>query len=88
MPQQPLHQAHNTCFVETDCQSLSCRQEQEVLQAAAEQEHSEALSAAKAALASSKQEMQQMQQQAQRMAWRSQRWQLAATRRSTLQASC
>lgn len=56
-----------------------------MLQAAAEQEHSEALSAAKAAVASGRQELHQMQQQAQRMAWRTQRWHLASRRRTAFQ---
>lgn len=57
-----------------------------MLQAAAEQEHSQALTAAKAAVASDQQELQHIQRQAQHMAWRNQRWQLAAHRRTTLQA--
>lgn len=64
---------------------MLCRQEQEVLQAAAEQEHNDALLAAKAAVASGRKELQQMQQQAQHMAWRGERWQLASRRRTTLQ---
>ena len=65
-----------------------CRQEQEVLEAAAQQEHKAAVAAVAAATKSAKQDLQQMQDAAQRMAWRTQRWRVAQLRRAALEVSC
>ena len=63
----------------------ACREEQEVLEAAARQEHKAALAAAAAAARDAKQDLQQMQMAAQRMAWRTRRWQIAHLRRHALE---
>ncbi|KAL0023111.1 hypothetical protein WJX77_002676 [Trebouxia sp. C0004] len=67
--------------------ALRIREEQEVLEAAARQEHKAALAAAAAAARDAKQDLQQMQMAAQRMAWRTHRWQIAHLRRHALETA-
>ncbi|KAK9823950.1 hypothetical protein WJX72_006616 [[Myrmecia] bisecta] len=62
------------------------REAQEALAAEAEAEHASATAAVALALEESTTKMAQLAQQAQRMAWRTQRWQLAELRRMALQA--
>lgn len=74
------------CVVESETEGIwLCRQEQEVLEAAAQHEHKAALAAVAAAAKSAKQDLQQMRDAAQHMAWRTQRWRVAQLRRAALE---
>ena len=65
----------------------ACREEEEVLEAAARAEHRAATAAVAAAAKAARQDVQQMQKAADRMAWHTQRWRLAAQRRKALEVS-
>lgn len=66
---------------------MGCRQEQEVFETEARQEHKAALAAAAVAARDAKQDLQQMQAAAQRMAWRTRRWQISHLRRDAMEVT-
>ena len=64
---------------------LLCRQEQEVLEFAARQEHKAALAAVAAASKAAKQDLHHMHQARQHLAWRTQRWRISQLRRTAIE---
>ncbi|KAL0048524.1 hypothetical protein WJX82_005046 [Trebouxia sp. C0006] len=86
LKEQQKAMTHHQAALEAE-RTLRIREEQEVLEAAARQEHKAALAAAAAAARDAKQDLQQMQMAAQRMAWRTHRWQIAHLRRHALQTA-
>lgn len=64
---------------------LLYRQEQQVLEYAARQEHSAASAAVAAAATAAKQELSHMHQAQQHLAWRTERWKIAQLRRTAIE---
>ena len=76
---------HYSQQLDRHTQLLLCRQEQEVLEFAARQEHAAALAAVAAASKAAKQDLQHMHEARRRLAWRMQRWRMAQLRRTAIQ---